>query len=41
MLSDLDTLKTEALAALEAAQDEAALEAVRVNYLGKKAASPP
>ena len=36
MLSQLDSLKTEALAALEAAQDEAALEAVRVNFLGKK-----
>jgi phenylalanyl-tRNA synthetase alpha chain len=36
MLSQLDSLKTEALAALEAAQDETALEAVRVNFLGKK-----
>jgi len=36
MLTQLDSLKTDALAALAAAQDEAALEAVRVNFLGKK-----
>ncbi len=36
MLSQLDSLKTDALAALAAAQDEATLEAVRVNFLGKK-----
>jgi phenylalanyl-tRNA synthetase alpha chain len=36
MLSQLDSLKTEALAAIDAAQDESALEAVRVNFLGKK-----
>ena len=36
MLSELDSLKTAALASLEAAQDESALEAVRVNFLGKK-----
>ena len=36
MLSQLDSLKTEALAAVNAAQDESALEAVRVNFLGKK-----
>jgi phenylalanyl-tRNA synthetase alpha chain len=36
MLSQLDSLKIEALAAIEAAQDETALEAVRVNFLGKK-----
>ncbi len=36
MLAQLDTLKTEALAALDAAHDEALLEAIRVNYLGKK-----
>jgi phenylalanyl-tRNA synthetase alpha chain len=36
MLSQLDSLKTEALAALETLSDEAALEAFRIDYLGKK-----
>jgi len=36
MLAQLDSLKTDALAAIDAAQDEATLEAVRVNFLGKK-----
>ena len=36
MLSDLTSLHTEALAALDAATDESALEALRIDYLGKK-----
>ena len=36
MLSRLDQLQSEALAVLANAQDEAALEAARVNFLGKK-----
>lgn len=36
MLSQLDSLKSEALAALETLSDEAALEAFRIDYLGKK-----
>ncbi len=36
MLSELDSLKSEALAALETLTDEAALEAFRIDYLGKK-----
>ena len=36
MLAQLDTLKAEALAVLANAHDEAALEAARVNFLGKK-----
>ena len=36
MLSQLDSLKTEALTALDTLSDEAALEAFRVDYLGKK-----
>ena len=35
-MADLATLKTELLAAVAAANDEAALEAVRVGALGKK-----
>jgi phenylalanyl-tRNA synthetase alpha chain len=35
-VADLATLKTELLAAISAANDEAALEAVRVNALGRK-----
>jgi phenylalanyl-tRNA synthetase alpha chain len=35
-VADLETLKTELLAAIAAANDEAALEAVRVGALGKK-----
>jgi phenylalanyl-tRNA synthetase alpha chain len=36
MLSDLTSLHTEALTALDAASDETALEALRIDYLGKK-----
>lgn len=36
MLAQLDTLKAEALAVLADAHDETALEAARVNFLGKK-----
>ncbi len=36
MLADLESLKTEALAALETLTDEASLEAFRIDYLGKK-----
>ena len=36
MLAQLDTLRVDALAALDAAHDEASIEAVRVNFLGKK-----
>lgn len=36
MLSELDSLKSEALAALESLHDEAAMEAFRIDYLGKK-----
>lgn len=36
MLSELDSLKSEALTALETLTDEAALEAFRIDYLGKK-----
>ena len=36
MLAQLDPLRSEALAALDSAHDESALEAVRVHYLGKK-----
>src|SRR5688572_23706654 len=36
MLAQLDSLKTEALAALDTLSDEAALEAFRIDYLGKK-----
>lgn len=36
MLSDLTSLHSEALAALDAASDESALEALRIDYLGKK-----
>ena len=36
MLAELDTIQTEGLAALAGINDEAALEAYRVNYLGKK-----
>ncbi|MBL9146082.1 MAG: phenylalanine--tRNA ligase subunit alpha [Verrucomicrobiaceae bacterium] len=36
MLAQLDSLKAEALAILATANDEAALEAARVNFLGKK-----
>ncbi len=36
MLFQLDSLKIEALAALESLSDEAALEAFRIDYLGKK-----
>jgi phenylalanyl-tRNA synthetase alpha chain len=36
MLSDLTSLHTEALAALDAASDESALEALRIDFLGKK-----
>ena len=36
MLEQLDSLKAEALAVLATANDEAALEAARVNFLGKK-----
>ena len=36
MLSQLDSLKTEALTALDTLSDEAAMEAFRVDYLGKK-----
>ena len=35
-MSDLKTLETEILAAIEGAGDEAALEAVRVGAIGKK-----
>ncbi len=37
-MSDLAALQDETLAAIEAARDEAALEAVRVAALGKKGA---
>lgn len=36
MIAELDVLRDEALVAIPAAQDEAALEALRVGYLGKK-----
>ena len=36
MLSELDSLQTEALAALGVLHDEASLEAFRIDYLGKK-----
>lgn len=36
MLAQLDSLKTEALAALDTLSDEAALESFRIDYLGKK-----
>jgi len=36
MLTELDSLKSEALAALETLTDEAAMEAFRIDYLGKK-----
>lgn len=36
MLAQLDTLRTEALTAVGTANDQAAIEAVRVNFLGKK-----
>ena len=36
MLAQLDTLRHEALAALSSASDESSIEAVRVNFLGKK-----
>ena len=36
MLAQLDPLRSEALAALDLASDEASLESVRVHYLGKK-----
>ncbi|GEP41318.1 phenylalanine--tRNA ligase subunit alpha [Brevifollis gellanilyticus] len=36
MLTELDSLKTEALSALDTLTDEAALEAFRIDYLGKK-----
>lgn len=36
MLTELDSLKTEALAAFDTLTDEAALEAFRIDYLGKK-----
>lgn len=36
MLSDLTSLHSEALAALDTASDEPALEALRIDYLGKK-----
>jgi phenylalanyl-tRNA synthetase alpha chain len=36
MLSDLTSLHSEALAALDIASDESALEALRIDYLGKK-----
>jgi phenylalanyl-tRNA synthetase alpha chain len=36
MLSDLTSLHSEALAALDTASDESALEALRIDYLGKK-----
>ena len=36
MLPQLDSLKTAALAALDTLSDEAALEAFRIDYLGKK-----
>ncbi len=35
-MSDLESLKSTLLAEIEAAADEAAIEAVRVNALGKK-----
>lgn len=41
MLTELDSLKSEALAALDTLTDEATLEAFRIDYLGKKASSPP
>ena len=36
MLADLDALKTTALGAVAAATDEPAVEAARVEFLGKK-----
>ena len=36
MLTELDSLKSEALAALDTLTDEATLEAFRIDYLGKK-----
>ena len=38
MLAELDALKTTALSAVDAAADEAAVEAARVEFLGKKSA---
>ena len=36
MLAELDTIQTEALAAIRGIADEATLEEVRVGFLGKK-----
>jgi len=40
MLAQLDTIQTEALAAIAGITDEASLEEVRIAFLGKRAASP-